>query len=104
VAGLAGIFTSRLFDLADASCPISADVGHEFDSAPTQLNLARDNEVDVLQLAEKVATQLLDLIQNELGSSYPAVVSYWELCLKLVVSNLFCWSGLYSRDGSGCFD
>jgi hypothetical protein len=104
VAGLAGIFASRLFDLADASCLILSDVGSEFDGTLTQLGLTRDHEVDVSLLAAKVATQLLDLIQNDLGNSYPSVVSYWELCLKLVVSSPFCSCDLYSRDCSGGFD
>ncbi|QRV92620.1 hypothetical protein RhiJN_20638 [Ceratobasidium sp. AG-Ba] len=86
-AGLAGLFVSRLFGRADSSCRVPAEVGQEFDSTLAILGLARDEEVDVVLLATKIAAQLLNLIQNELGNSQSHMVNYWELCLKLAVAS-----------------
>lgn len=89
VCGLTGTFTSNLVDLEGATCSFPVGVGHEFDNALSQLELGKQENADVLLLANKASAQLLDLIQNQDGTSGFSAVNYWELCLSLVVSVIF---------------
>lgn len=86
VCGLTGTFTSNLVDLEGATCSFPVGVGHEFDNALSQLELGKQENADVLLLANKASAQLLDLIQNQDGTSGFSAVNYWELCLSLVVA------------------
>ena len=80
-------------DLEDTTCSLPAGVGHEFDHTLTQLELAKHETVDITLVAGKTSAQLLNLIQNQCGALGFFAVSYWVLCLRLVVSAM-CLTGL----------
>jgi hypothetical protein len=87
VGGLVGAFTSGLLGRYDASHDLFLpDVGQDFDVALSRLDLSKNQKIaDIVALAEKIATQLLHVLQSECSPRFPTA-GYWELCLKLVVS------------------
>lgn len=92
IGGLAGVFTSQLLERHDSQLFL-LDVGPDFDSVLSHLNLAEGRKIDdVTATAAKIASQLLSFLQNEWSDSRSGTGSYWELCLKLVAVSGFIWS------------
>lgn len=87
IGGLAGVFTSQLLERHDLQLYLP-DVGHNFDTILSHLDLAQDRKIDDLTATSaKIASQLLDVLRNEWNALSSGTGIYWELCLKLVASS-----------------